>query len=61
VVVWGAIVLAFLLWEAGAFLLGNNDAHPTFSMLSAPVLAWAPIRALTGFGWMSWGWQLRSR
>jgi hypothetical protein len=61
VAVWGVVILAFLLWEAAAFLLGNNDAHPTFSTLSEPILGWPPIRALAGFAWMSWGWQLRAR
>ena len=59
--VWAVVILIFLLWEAAAFLLGNNDAHPTFSMLSAPILGWPPTRALAGAAWMSWGWQLRAR
>jgi hypothetical protein len=61
VAVWGLVILAFLLWEAGAFFLGNDDAHPTFSTLSEPILGWPPMRALAGFAWMSWGWQLRAR
>jgi hypothetical protein len=61
VAVWGLVILAFLLWEAGAFFLGNDDAHPTFSTLAEPILGWPPMRAVAGFAWMWWGWQLRSR
>ncbi len=59
-VTWGLLSLVFLLWEAAAFFLGNNDAHPTFSMLSDPFFAFPPTRALAGLGWLLWGWHLRA-
>ena len=44
VVVWAVVFGAFAVWELGAFAVGNNDAHPTFSMLSDPVLSFGPTR-----------------
>ena len=61
VVAWAAVFIVFSLWEATAFLVGNNDAHPTFSMLSDPVLSWGPTRALCGFLWLAAGWCLVAR
>jgi hypothetical protein len=43
------------------FAVGNNDAHPTFSMLSDPVLSFGPTRALCAFGWLAGGWYLLGR
>ena len=60
-VLWAAVLVIFCLWELAAFLLGNDDAHPTFSMLTDPVLSFPPTRALAGFGWLAWGWYLLSR
>ena len=59
--VWATVVVVFCLWELAAFLLGNDDAHPTFSMLSDPVLSFPPTRAVAAFGWLAWGWYLLSR
>jgi hypothetical protein len=56
--VWGTIFVAFCLWELSAFLIGNNDAHPTWSMLTDPVLAWFPTRAVAAFAWVAWGDRL---
>jgi hypothetical protein len=61
VAVWAGVFVAFCLWELSAFLIGNNDAHPTFSMLTDPLLTWEPTRALAGLGWLAWGWYLLSR
>ena len=60
-VLWAAVIVIFCLWELAAFLLGNDDAHPTFSMLTDPILSFPPTRALAGFGWLAWGWYLLSR
>jgi hypothetical protein len=60
-VFWATCIVVFCLWELAAFLLGNDDAHPTFSMLADPVLSFPPTRALAGFGWLAWGWYLLSR
>jgi len=60
-VAWGSLFMSFVLWEAAAFFLGNNDPHPTFSMLTDPFFAFPPTRALAGLGWLLWGWHLRTR
>jgi hypothetical protein len=60
-VLWAALFVILCLWELAAFLLGNDEAHPTFSMLADPVLSFPPTRALAGFGWLAWGWYLLSR
>jgi hypothetical protein len=58
---WATIFVVFCLWELAAFLLGNDETHPTFSMLTDPLLAFAPMRALIGAAWLLWGWQLSTR
>jgi hypothetical protein len=60
-VLWAAWFVVFCLWELAAFLLGNNEAHPTFSMLTDGILAWYPTRALAGFVWMVIGWRVIDR
>lgn len=60
-VAWGSLFTSFVLWEAAAFFLGNNDPHPTFSMITDPFFAFPPTRALAGVGWLLWGWHLRAR
>jgi hypothetical protein len=50
-VVWLGLGVSFCLWELGALLAGNDDAHPTFSMLADPVLATYPGRVV---GWLVW-------
>jgi hypothetical protein len=57
----GGLLVIFCLWELAAFLLGNDDAHPTFSMLTDPLLSFPPARALAGLGWLAWGWYLLGR
>jgi hypothetical protein len=61
VVTWSLMFASFVLWEAAAFFLGNDDAHPTFSTITDPFFAFRPTRALVGFAWLVWGWHLRSR
>jgi hypothetical protein len=61
VVAWTAVFSTFVVWELVAFLVGNNDAHPTFSMLTDPVLAFRPTRALCGVLWLGCGWFLLGR
>jgi hypothetical protein len=61
VLVWGVLFVGFAAWEVGAFVIGNNDAHPTFSMLADPVLSFGPTRALCGLGWLACGWYLLAR
>ena len=61
VTVWAVLFVGFALWELSAFLIGNNDAHPTFSMLADPVLSFGPTRALCGLGWLACGWYLLAR
>ncbi|HEX9258322.1 MAG TPA: DUF6186 family protein [Acidimicrobiales bacterium] len=56
---WIAVFVLFCLWELAAFLLGNDDAHPTFSILTEGILEWFPLRALAielvaGSGRASW-------
>jgi hypothetical protein len=58
--IWAVLFVVFCLWELSAFLIGNNDAHPTFSTLTDPVLAFPPSRALIAALWLVWGWQLRT-
>jgi hypothetical protein len=59
--IWAGVFVAFCLWELSAFLIGNDDAHPTFSMLTDPMLTWPPTRALAAFAWLSVGWYLLDR
>jgi hypothetical protein len=61
VAAWAVVLGAFTAWVLGAFVVGNNDAHPTFSMLSDPVLSFGPTRALCAFGWLASGWYLLGR
>jgi hypothetical protein len=61
VAVWAVLFAGFAAWELSAFLIGNNDAHPTFSMLADPILSFGPTRALCGLGWLACGWYLLRR
>lgn len=60
-VTWLALGVAFCLWELGAFLAGNDDAHPTFSILADPVLATYPGRVGGYLLWLATGAWLVSR
>ncbi|MFB9234034.1 hypothetical protein ACFFWC_00535 [Plantactinospora siamensis] len=60
VLTWLGLGVAFCLWELGAFLAGNDDAHPTFSMLADPVLAGYPGRVAGYLLWLGTGaWLVR--
>jgi len=61
VAIWAVAFATFAVWELSAFVIGNNDAHPTFSMLSDPILSFGPTRALCAFGWLASGWYLLGR
>jgi hypothetical protein len=61
VAIWAVAFATFTVWELSAFVIGNNDAHPTFSMLSDPILSFGPTRALCAFGWLASGWYLLGR
>src|SRR5215218_11452687 len=61
VATWAIVFGTFAVWELGAFVIGNNDAHPTFSMLFDPVLSFGPTRALCALGWLASGWYLLGR
>jgi hypothetical protein len=54
-VIWGALFVALCLWELAAFLLGNNNTHPTASILSDPIMSWYPTRVLAGYIWLTGG------
>ncbi len=51
VVPWVVLALLFGGWELTAAVWGNDSAHPTFSLLLAPVLETYPGRLL---GWLAW-------
>jgi hypothetical protein len=55
---WAAAFVLFCLWELAAFLLGNNDAHPTFSILTEGILGWFPARAIAASVWLLVGWEV---
>jgi len=59
--VWATIFVIFCLLDLAVFLLGNNADFPTFSMLVNPIVTWSPTRAITGVGWLAWGWYLLER
>jgi hypothetical protein len=59
--IWGTLFVAFNIWELGTFLLGDNEHHPTFSALTAPALAWFPIRTLAALLWLAVGWRALER
>jgi hypothetical protein len=51
VVPWVVLALLFGGWELTAAVWGNDSAHPTFSLLLAPVLETYPGRLV---GWLAW-------
>ena len=56
--IWAVIFAAFGTWELAAYLLGDDQNHPTFSRLADPMLSWPPARAAAGLGWVIWGRHL---
>lgn len=59
--VWAGLFAVLCLWELSAFVIGNNDDHPTLSMLADPVLSFGPTRAVCGVAWLACGWYLLAR
>jgi hypothetical protein len=59
--VWIALGVSACLLELGVFLWGNDDAHPTLSILVDPVLATYPGRVLGYVAWLGTGAWLVSR
>ena len=59
--VWGTLFVTFNLWELATFLLGDNDAHPTFSTLTGPALRWFPSRVGLSLLWLAIGWRALER
>ncbi|MGR6317635.1 hypothetical protein Q2K19_04750 [Micromonospora soli] len=60
-VTWLGLGVLFCLWELGAFLAGNDDAHPTFSILTDSVLATYPGRVVGYLLWLGTGAWLVTR
>ncbi|HEX6578223.1 MAG TPA: hypothetical protein VF082_07630 [Jiangellaceae bacterium] len=62
--IWAVVVLAGLLWEAGAYLgeltVGQYE-HPTLSVLLAPLLSDQVIRFAAWSLWLYAGWRLIRR
>lgn len=58
---WLGLGVVFCLWELGAFLWGNDEAHPTFSILTDPVFATYPGRVLGYLLWLGAGSWLVTR
>jgi hypothetical protein len=61
---WAGVVMAALLWEAGA-LLGEHSVgsyqYPTVSALAEPVMADPVVRFVAWVGWLLAGWRLVRR
>lgn len=60
-VTWLGLGVLFCLWELGAFLAGNDEAHPTFSILTDPVLDTWPGRVAGYLLWLGTGAWLVTR
>jgi hypothetical protein len=58
---WLGLGVLFCLWELGAFLAGNDEAHPTFSILADPLLATYPGRVAGYLLWLGTGGWLVTR
>ncbi|MFJ8577348.1 hypothetical protein [Micromonospora sp. NPDC093277] len=60
-VAWLGLGVLFCLWELGAFLAGNDEAHPTFSILTDPLLDTYPGRVAGYLLWLGTGAWLVTR
>ena len=60
-VVWGTVFVVFNLWELGTFLLGDNDDHPTFTVLTGSAMHWFPSRVALSLLWLAIGWRALER
>ena len=59
--VWGTLFVVFNLWELATFLLGDNDDHPTFTVLTSPAMRWFPSRVALSLLWLAIGWRALER
>lgn len=61
---WAAVVMTGLLWEAGAYVgeltIGQYE-HPTLSVLFEPSLQNPPVRFVAWSLWLWAGWRLVRR
>jgi hypothetical protein len=60
-VTWIGLGLAFCAWEVVAFHWGNDQAHPTLSLLFDPALETYPARFAGYVAWLGTGAWLVSR
>lgn len=58
---WAGLGVAACLWEVVAMLWGNDEQHPTLSLLLDPVLDTYPGRVLGYVAWLSVGRWLVTR
>jgi hypothetical protein len=66
VLAWASVFVAASLWELVALfqqptLTTDSQTHPTISVLTDPLLASHPGRALGLFAWLALGWFLVQR
>jgi hypothetical protein len=60
-VTWFGLGVVFCVWELVALFTGNDPAHPTFSILTDPLLDTYPGRVAGYLLWLSTGGWLVSR
>jgi len=60
-VVWATLFVVFNLWELATFLLGDNEDHPTFTVLTGPAMRWFPSRVALSLLWLAIGWRALER
>jgi hypothetical protein len=57
---WFVLLLLVGMWELVAALWGNDDRHPTLSLLLSPTFEHYPARVLGYLGWLALGrWLVR--
>lgn len=57
---WGAVLVAFGIWELYAALRGSTPAHPTLSILMGPLIDPPFVRAAGYAAWLAAGvWVVR--
>jgi len=61
ILAWLGLLLVFLVWELYAFYRGSTPAHPTLSLLLAPLLAEPLPRAAGYLLWLASGVWLAKR
>ena len=61
VILWTAMTLLVVGWEATAWVWGNDYEHPTLSLLLDPVLDTYPGRVVGWVGWLAAGRWLVTR